>query len=60
MISCSIHGVRELYNCKESLRFSIIIGGIVFSAYVPRIARISPNLQIWSFCGKSNATNPHT
>ena len=25
-----------------------------------RIARISPNLQIWSFCGKDNATNPHT
>ena len=19
-----------------------------------------PNLQIWSFCGKGNATNPHT
>ena len=23
-----------------------------------RIARVSPNLQIWSFCGKGNATNP--
>ena len=58
MISCSIHGVDELYSCKESLHNSTFL--VEQSACGLRIARISPNLKIWSFCGKGNATNPHT
>ena len=58
MISCSIHGVDEMYSCKESLRNSTFL--VEQSACGLRIARISPNLKIWSFCGKGTATNPHT
>ena len=52
MISCSIYGFDELYFCEG---FCVIH----HAAYGLRIARISLNLQIWSFCGKGNATNPH-
>ena len=59
MISCSIHGKDVLYSCKDFLlRSSSSL--VEQSAYGLGIARVSSNLQIWSFCGKSNATNPHT
>ena len=68
MISCSIHGVDELYSCEESPTWLHSLGGITISPECHWIARISLNfpsssLQIsnlfWSFCGKGNATNPH-